>query len=480
MLEIKLQNFTFLLNFSHANILIFAAMLIVTFATNMYLVRNLKIIGNIYFLFTTFAIFADDYFSIFFSLEAMMICASLLLFQTDHKIAKQYFLTHFFSGSLNLVAIILLFIKVGNMQISNITYLFLDDDKYIIGYLFLLSYMINIASFPFSNWMLNSYTKSTDHSFLYLIIFTTNISIIIVNKLFAGLHLLKFIGLANIIYGSIYGYMEVNYKKIFCYINIITFGMLLIIIGQEQQDMTQIVTLFIFISILYKSLFAFSITMFQEISKFLIIICSILSILIIINIPFTASFLTKTFMTSDINHDIYYHIIYFGKIITNVVLLQIYWKLYSTDTLKINNVISQTSILFLCLVNISINFYIYDIANYLNISNEFINFEYKNHINSQFIIILTSFIISFLSKNSYKFITDKYEIDFFKIIGLTCKKIQYIKIPVKYLIIFDYFKNNFIEKIKNNIIFKYKLNQKDSILIIIILLILFMIYSCQL
>ena len=54
-------------------------------------------------------------------------------------------------------------------------------------YIMLIGMLINIAAFPFSGWMVKYYPKASPSGFLYLISFTTKVSVILLAKIFLGL-----------------------------------------------------------------------------------------------------------------------------------------------------------------------------------------------------------------------------------------------------------------------------------------------------
>ena len=82
---------------------------------------------------------------------------------------------------------------------------------------------------------------------LYLISFTSKISII---KLFSG-----FFGLSMVIYGGIYACIEDNIKRVVCYLTVSQLGFMLIAVGAKSQQANLGIIVFLSVHILYKALF---------------------------------------------------------------------------------------------------------------------------------------------------------------------------------------------------------------------------------
>ena len=126
----------------------------------------------------------------------MMIASTIIIFigntEKNEDATKKYFLTHFISSSLILIGIIHI-ISVNNSSEIGLTITHLiKDEKYnnILLYSMLIGLLTNMAAFPFCGWMVSYYHKASPSGFLYLISFTTKVSLFLILKLFAGLELL--------------------------------------------------------------------------------------------------------------------------------------------------------------------------------------------------------------------------------------------------------------------------------------------------
>ena len=175
------------------NNLIGSAFCAVLFAGNLYAIGQKKqfelITGNFYGASTLICLFAGDFISMYIGLEMMMLFSTAIIFKggssTSIRSAKKYFLTHLTSSSLILLGIIHIVSISKSLALINITAL-LGDAQYshIVISLMLLGMLINIAAMPFSGWMANYYLEASSSGFIYLISFTTKVSVILLIKLF--------------------------------------------------------------------------------------------------------------------------------------------------------------------------------------------------------------------------------------------------------------------------------------------------------
>lgn len=341
---INLYNNSFVINFSSENKLIALAFIVVTLATNLYAIsKNRKfevLIGSLYSASSLVCLFAGDFVSMFASLEMMMIFAALLIFYGNYKnsvrAARQYLLTHLISGSLILIGISYIITHSSSSQIVSLTLLTENQDTGFIFYaLILCGCLINVASIPFSGWIVNCYPFASSSGMIYLTSFTSKISIIILLKLFSGLEILKFFGLLMIIYGGVYACLEDNIKRLVGYLTISQLGFMLIAIGTKSQQANLGIIVFLFVHILYKTLFGLYVAILidkeniencSEIKgiyspkSHLLFVSLIVSVLFIIALPPFASFVTKIVVTNALDQDINYYAIFLLKIVTCIAL----------------------------------------------------------------------------------------------------------------------------------------------------------------
>jgi len=466
----------------------------VTYIANLYGISQNKkmevIIGSSYCLASLIALFAGDFISLFVGLEFMMLTATMLIFIGNNKKsirdALRYFLIHFTSSSLMLIGISYIISKTGSTEIVLLTKLIEHIDKGFLFYiLILISCLINIACVPFSGWMINCYPKSSSTGFIYLITFTTKVSIVILIKLFSGFEGLKFCGIIMMLYGGLYACIEENLRKILCYLTLSQLGFMLIFMGDKTVSW---VYSYIPIHILYTTLFAIILAILQDVANienssqikniknFAVKTSLLIGILTIINFPFTTSFLHKLLLHNITSHDlIYYLMLLTNSMIFLAMPFREYFITKETLDLELNGSMKQS----LFIITFSLI-----IGNILAIKNLFSepHFSVTNHIITesaikQFAIVTIGIILSFIVKISRKS-TIFINFDLFQLIG---NSFNHICVKTK--------QNNDDIQEETGTIYKrmlesildqiYKLhNQPNAIFIVFSLLIILILMSC--
>ncbi len=255
-----LANFELVFDLNTQNSLIAVAFLLITAITNLYSIsQNRKLeslIGSLYCLSSLICLFSGDFISMIISLELMTIFACLIIFVGSHSVkhTRQYFLTHLFSSGLILVGISLLVDKTANTTFIPLTTAIYNFELPAI--LILTGCLINASIIFFNGWVVNCYPKASSSGMIYLLSFTTKIALITIFKLFSGLEVLKFFGIAMIIYGLIFALIEQNLKKIICYLTVSQLGFILAAIRINSPRILYLIPIFIFIHILYNGIFA--------------------------------------------------------------------------------------------------------------------------------------------------------------------------------------------------------------------------------
>lgn len=299
------------------------AFLITSLAVNLYAVSQNKkfevVVGGFYLGFSIICLLADDFISIFISLELMLIAASILIFVGEDKdsifAVKQYFLTHIFSGSLILTGMCYFINEVGSTEITNIAnFFYASKQSTIAACLILTGCLINAAAFPFSSWIINCYAEASSKGFLYLSTFTIKVSIILIVKLFSGLEILKYFGIVMMLYGVIYACIENNLRRLFCYLSISQMGFILTVVSTGNEIAIQSAVLFLAIHIIYKlilGLYSAIITDYLKIKTCdglatynlpMLNLAFGVGFLFLINFPFSASFMSKIVISSHVDN----------------------------------------------------------------------------------------------------------------------------------------------------------------------------------
>ncbi|HJD61040.1 MAG TPA: cation:proton antiporter [Rickettsia endosymbiont of Columbicola hoogstraali] len=259
-LSFFLANFELIFDFSTQNQLIEVAFLLITAIANLYAIsQNRKLeslIGSLYCLSSLVCLFSGDFISMIISLEFMTIFACIIIFIGSRSVkhTRQYFLTHLFSSGLILVGISLLIDKTVNIAFTPLTTAIYNSELSAI--LILAGCLINASIIFFNGWVVNCYPKASSSGMIYLLSFTTKIALITIFKLFSGLEILKFFGLAMIIYGLIFALIEKNLRRLICYLTVSQLGFILAAIGVNSPRILYLIPIFIFMHILYNGVFA--------------------------------------------------------------------------------------------------------------------------------------------------------------------------------------------------------------------------------
>ena len=393
--------------------LIGISFLFITSVANLYGASQNKkleiIIGSFYCLASLICLFAGDFISLFVGLEFMMIASSMMIFIGDHKesikASKQYFITHLASSSLILIGISYIIAKTGSTEIISLTELMkLSNEGFFFYILIFIGCLINIASIPISNWVINCYPSASSTGFIYLIILTTKIAVVILIKLFTGFEILKFFGIIMMLYGGIYACIEENLKRILCYLTLSHIGLMLVLIGIGTSSSISSVHSYINIHILYTTLFAILLAILQDtnnietsfqikrIKNFTIRIVLLLGMLTTINFPFTIGFLYKFQLYNIIKDDIlvYYLVLLLNSMIFLAIPFREYFNVKEVVQIKITkcNLFAITLILSVSHIPTIISLYLITQHNY----------EIKESLIKQLIVISIGIILAFIIK----------------------------------------------------------------------------------
>lgn len=373
--SVEIANIIVSFNFSNYNKLISLSFFCVLFAANTYSIGQNKklevVLGSCYGAFAFMSLFANDFISMFIGLELMMIFSSAIIFiggtRESIRSAKKYFITHLISSNMIIIGVVYLITKNNDLTIIPVTAL-LNDPNYssTILYIMLTGMLINIAAFPFSGWMVKYYLKASPSGFLYLISFTTKISVILLAKIFLGLEEMKYIAVIMILYSSFKATMEENIFSILCYLSIMAMGIMLLGISVGTKEAVLATTCYLFIHIIYKLLLSISaviladkanISICQNIKKInnkSLLLGIVLGILMMINIPLFSSFVIKSAISHMFSNSLIYIVIIFSSF---MMVFALPWKKYFSTTKSLDiklNTYSQISIIFMTFVLIVI------------------------------------------------------------------------------------------------------------------------------
>ncbi len=342
---ISILNLRLIANINSEFKMIGSIFLLVTFVAFLSGIRQSKksemIVGSIYCLSSLMCLFTGNLISLFISLELMMLAATILIFIGNNhesaKLSQRYFLTHLTSGSLILVGVSYIIAKTGSTEIIPLTqFMNYSNEGFVFCVLIFIGCLINVACVPFASWVINCYPAASNSSFIYLITFTTKVSVVVLIKLFAGFETLKFCGIAMIVYGGIYACIEENLKRILCYLTLSQLGFMLTLVGTGNVASISFVYSYIVIHIFYTMLLAVLLGMLQEVSiettwqikriqNRFVKIALLIGVLTMLNFPFTSSFILKLQLSGILNASSEYYLI---LLINSMVVLAIPFREY--------------------------------------------------------------------------------------------------------------------------------------------------------
>lgn len=415
--SLEISSVTFSYNFSNYNKLIAISFFCVLFAANSYSVGQNKkleiILGSCYAAFAFMTLFANDFISMFIGLELMMVFSSAIIFiggnRASLRSAKKYFITHLMSSNMIIIGIAYLITKNNDLTIVPVTTL-VNDQNYSSAmlYIMLIGMLINVAAFPFSGWMVKYYPKASPSGFLYLISFTTKVSIIILAKIFFGLEEIKYVAIIMILYSSFKGMMEENIFSLICYLSIMAMGLMLLGISLGTEESILATTCYLFIHIVYKSLLSISAAILadeaqiyncQDIKKInnkILLTAVIIGILMMINIPLSSSFIVKSALSHLFHNSLVYATIILLGFMTVFIIP---WKQYfcSSKLLEINlNTYSKISIVFMTFILIVVGISSKHILVLDEITSPHVIEIFSFDVFKQLIIISSGLILSYL------------------------------------------------------------------------------------
>jgi multicomponent Na+:H+ antiporter subunit D len=410
--SVEMFNITFSYKLDYITRLISLAFIVVLLVANLSALSNNRkkdlLLGSGYAAGAFLCLCANDFISMITGLEVMTVLSALLIFiggiRSSLRSAKKYFLTHLISSSMIIIGSTHLIIKNNSLELISITELLNQSNCSALPlYLILAGSIINIAAFPFSGWMVNYYPKASPTGFLYLISFTTKVSIVLMIKLFAGYEPLKYIAIIMMIYASLKAIFEDNLFSIVCYLSIISMGFMLLAISNGSEFALIATATYLFIDIIYKLLLSTSVSIIidqgkihdasdlKQIKDKNILIGLGVSIIMVMNLPLMTSFYAKTYIANLFPDYLSYFAILFSSFMS---ILVIPWKQYFSSKKSFSFQISRYAKIIIFML-ISIILSIRPIASYLSLLSELKTEMTYQDIIKQFAIIIFALIIGF-------------------------------------------------------------------------------------
>jgi multicomponent Na+:H+ antiporter subunit D len=254
-------------------------------------------------------IISSNLFVIFTLFEVMLIAATFMIFNGGNKLSfnagAAYFKLHILSGVFFLIGTITHYSLYGDFTLVGHNFLdFTVSDKQILNYTILAALLINVASPPFSYWLVEGYAATTPAGSVFLSVVTTKISLIILMKFFLGLNFLICIGIFIGVYGLIYAALESNMRRIINYGIISQIGMILIAIGIGERKISEYMIITEILSIALAMMCIGSIILSLRVKRYfqipintkfppVLVVCSIIAFASISAVPFTPGYVSK-------------------------------------------------------------------------------------------------------------------------------------------------------------------------------------------
>ena len=165
------------------------------------------------------AVFAGDFFTLFFCLEIMSWAPVFLLWFRGTKKAigcgVRYILWHHFSGVCILAGILMHLHKTGSIAFVHMPWAW-DWDH--LGYnLMLLGFLINSATTPFHSWLSDTYSEATPSGSIYMTAYTTKTAIHCLIRTFSGVQLIMWMGAIQAVFALFLAVLENDGRRLCSY-----------------------------------------------------------------------------------------------------------------------------------------------------------------------------------------------------------------------------------------------------------------------
>ena len=183
------------------------------------------------------AIFAGDFFTLFFCLEIMSWAPFfLILFRGTKKAmgaAIRYIVWHHFSGLCILAGILIHVHQSGSIEFAHMPWGW--GGKYLGSNLMLLGFIINSATTPFHSWLSDSYSEATPSGSIYMTAFTTKTAIFCLIITFSGVPLLMWMGAIQAVFALFLAVLENDGRRLCSYHIISQIGYMVAGVGMGTE-----------------------------------------------------------------------------------------------------------------------------------------------------------------------------------------------------------------------------------------------------
>jgi multicomponent Na+:H+ antiporter subunit D len=165
------------------------------------------------------AVFAGDFFTLFFCLEIMAWAPFfLILFRGTRKAkgaAIRYILWHHFSGVCILAGILMHVHSTGSILFSHMPWGW--GGEYLGYHFMLLGFIINAATAPFHSWLADTYSEATVSGSVYMTAYTTKTAVFCLIITFSGVPLLMWMGAISAMFAVFMAVLENDGRRLLSY-----------------------------------------------------------------------------------------------------------------------------------------------------------------------------------------------------------------------------------------------------------------------
>jgi multicomponent Na+:H+ antiporter subunit D len=165
------------------------------------------------------AIFAGDFFTLFFWLEIMSWAPFfIILFRETKKsmgAAIRYILWHHFSGVLILAGILMHVHNTGSIAFVHMPWGW--GGEYLGYNLMLLGFIVNAATAPFHSWLADTYSEASPSGSVYMTAYTTKTAVFCLIITFSGVPLLMWMGVISAMFSVFMAVLENDGRRLLSY-----------------------------------------------------------------------------------------------------------------------------------------------------------------------------------------------------------------------------------------------------------------------
>lgn len=165
------------------------------------------------------AVFAGDFFTLFFCLEIMSWAPFFLILFRGTKKARsaaiRYILWHHFSGVCILAGILMHVHHSGSIAFVHMPWGW--GGEYLGYNLMLLGFIVNAATVPFHSWLADTYSEASPSGSVYMTAYTTKTAVFCLIVTFSGVPLLMWMGVISAMFSVFMAVLENDGRRLLSY-----------------------------------------------------------------------------------------------------------------------------------------------------------------------------------------------------------------------------------------------------------------------